>query len=152
MVADSLASSSKVSSLKCTIMSSLCTTPLFRNEAFLREKYEQEELSARQIAFLIGCSHSVINAALDRYGIKKTKRRRGWVEYGWKLLRGRRVPHTRHQKVIQQIKKWRDRGWSFAQISDRLNKRAVLSPSKTTNWYPSTVKRVLKYLHTNHTI
>jgi len=138
-----MASSSLGSSPKFTVISSVCTTPLFRRESFLRQKYEQERLSARQIAFLIGCSHSVINRALIQFGIKKLGQRSGWVEYGWKFKLGKRVKHVRQQTIIQQMKRWRSKGWAYGRIAERLNVRKIPAPAGDI-WYGSTVGKITK--------
>ncbi len=132
------------SSPKPTIVSSLCTTPPFRSEAFLRQKYEVEGLSARQIALLIGCAHSVINRALITYGIRKTKQQGGWIEYGWKLKLGKRVRRVRQRTIIQQMQRWKIRGWSHQRIAQRLNDRKIPAPAGGT-WYGSTVGKILKH-------
>lgn len=139
-----MASSSLGSSPKFTVISSVCTTPLFRREYFLRQKYEQERLSARQIAFLIGCSHSVINRALIQFGIKKLGQRSGWVEYGWKFKLGKRVRHVRQQVIIKQMGRWRKKGWTYNDIAKRLNDRKITSPDGKSRWYGSTIARILK--------
>lgn len=138
-----MALSSLGSSPKFTVVSSVCTTPLFRRESFLRQKYEQERLSARQIAFLIGCSHSVINRALIQFGIKKLGQRSGWVEYGWKFKLGKRVRHVRQQVIIKQMGRWRKKGWTYDAIAKRLNDRKIPSPDGKSQWYGSTILRIL---------
>lgn len=143
MVELSMALSSLGSSPKFTVVSAVCTTPLFRRESFLRQKYEQERLSARQIAFLIGCSHSVINRALVQFGIKKIGQRSGWVEYGWKFKLGRRVPHRRQQIIIEQMYRMRRRGWTFQRIAQKLNERKISAPAGD-KWYGATVGKILK--------
>lgn len=131
------------SSPSFTMKSSICTTPLFRNESFLRQKYELEGLSARQIAVLIQCSHSTINRALDDFGITKSKRQGGWVEYGWKMKNGKRVPHVRQQRIIDQIMRWKNRGWSYRKIAKLLSSRGVKSPSGIERWSIASLRRVL---------
>lgn len=137
------------SSPKPTIISSVCTTPPFKNETFLRQKYEVEGLSARQIAFLIGCAHSVINRALITYGIKKTAQRGGWIEYGWKMKNGKRVPHTRQQTVIHQMRRWRTKGWAYGKIAEKLNGRKIPAPAGGI-WYAATVGKIVKRRESKH--
>jgi len=119
------------------------TTPLFSNKSFLTQKYTVEGLSARQIAVLIGSSHSTINAALIRLGIAKEKRRSGWLEYGIKFENGRRVPHVRAQKIIESMVNKRSHRWSYAKICQWLEERGVRSPSGQKRWYPGSVKRLI---------
>lgn len=135
--------SSRVSSPKLAVISSLSTTPLFKLEGFLKQKYHQERLSARQIAVLIRCSHSVVNSALIRFGIKKLAQSSGWIEYGWKLKFGRRVPHRRQQIIIRQISNMRKRGWTYQRIAQKLNDRKIPAPQGLI-WYSSTISKILK--------
>ena len=148
MVDRPLGFSGRASSPKISVISSLSTTPLFKLEWFLRQKYEEEKLSARQIAVLIGCSHSVINNALIRFGIKKLAQSSGWIEYGWKLKLGRRVLHRRHQIIIRQIANMKKRGWSLERIAKKLNDREIPAPQGDI-WYSSTIGKILKRWESN---
>lgn len=143
MVDQSIPWTTTESSPKFTIISSICTMPLFKNKEFLSEKYEVEGLSARQIALLIGCSHSVINRALESFGITKTLRRGGWVEFGWKMKNGKLVKHIRQQMVIQQMLRKRFRGWSYSKIATWLNAKGIESTSSKSMWYHTTVARIV---------
>ncbi|PIT99462.1 MAG: hypothetical protein COT74_10710 [Bdellovibrionales bacterium CG10_big_fil_rev_8_21_14_0_10_45_34] len=131
-----------LSSKHLTIKSTVSTTPLFRNKAFLNQKYTVEGLTARQIAVLIGCGHSCINAALDRFDIKKKKQPSGWLTYGTKMENGKRVPHVRERMVIESILCKRKAGWSYQKISDWLSNRGIETPAGQTLWYHSTVRRI----------
>ena len=144
VVAQESSCTTPCSSPQFTMKSSICTTSLFKNPVFLRQKYEAEGLSARQIAFLIGCAHSVINRALDKYKIKKSMRRPGYAEYGWAIRFGRKVRHVRHQKIIQQMIRKKHKGWSDSRAAEWLNHREIPSPSGKAKWYGSTVARVIK--------
>ncbi len=132
------------SSLNLRLYSSICTLPLFRNKAFLTQKYHVEKLSARQIAVLIGCSHSTINDALENFGLTKQTHKGGWVPYGTKLLKTGRVSHVRQQKVIEWMLKKKRSGWSSAKIAASLNEHKVPSPAGTGTWYPASVGKIIK--------
>lgn len=95
-------------------------------------------------ADVIGCGHSTINEALERYGISKEPRKSGWIEYGFKLVEGKRVAHVRERIIIEQVRKKKQRGWSNARISEWLNARKVSSPSGHAKWYPGTVGRLIR--------
>ena len=132
------------SSLNLKIKSSICKSPLYSSEDFLIQKYVAEKMSARQISVLIGCAHSTINDALDKFGITKSKRHRGGhIPYGWKLKFCRIVHHTREQNIIQQMAKWKARGWSNKRIAARLSNRGIRSPSGDSPWSAATVGRIL---------
>ena len=124
--------------------SSVCTTPLYKNEDFLRQKYEVEKLSARQIAVLISCSHDAINRALSTFGIRKRKIKSGYAPYGHKLHKNKVVPHVRQQKIIKQMQRLRKKGWSYKKIADRLNDCGVKTPTGKDKWYGCGVRRILK--------
>ena len=132
------------SSLSLRIKSSICTTPLYENKTYLCQKYHVEGLPARQISVLIGCAHSTINDALERFGIRKEPRISGWVPYGYKYVQGQRVPHVREQIVIRKIQERKAKGWSNARIADWLNKKGIKSPSRKAVWYPPTVGRIAR--------
>lgn len=132
-----------LSSPKITLYSMLYTTPLYKNERFLRQKYEFEGLSARQIAVLISCSHDAVNRALERFRIAKSNAKTGPIPYGWKLCKGKRIPHKREQKIIQQMKTLRRRGWSLRKIADHLNENAISISSGSGVWHASSVERIL---------
>ena len=126
------------------LYSKLITTPLYRNKLFLTQKYQVDGLSARQIANLIGCAHSVINGALDRYLIVKKYRKPGKPPYGYKFQKNLTVKHPQQQKVIAQIKKYKFQGLSNQEIVNRLNDKGIKSPARKGRWHPATVSRILK--------
>ena len=125
------------------VESIVSTTPLFENRDFLNQKYTVEGLSARQIAVLIGCAHSTINDALERFSILKKRRDSGHIPYGYKLENGRRVRHVREHKVVNQILLKKNRGWSNAKIADWLNTCGIRSPAGRV-WYPATIGRLVR--------
>jgi IS30 family transposase len=133
-----------LTSTEIRVKSDVCTTPLFENKDFLTQKYVIEGLSARQIAVLIGCSHSTINNALIRYGIQKQIRKSGWIELGFRLSNGLRVPHVREQNLLERMRHRKVQGWSNAKISAWLNDQNIPSPSGKSQWYPATIGRLLR--------
>lgn len=134
----------RTSSANVALHSSICTTPLSDNKAFLLQKYEVEKLSARQISVLAGCAHSTISDAFDRFGIIKSKKHRvGHIPYGWKMKFCKMVRHTREQKIIHQMARWKAKGWSNKRIAQRLTNRGIKSPSGKMSWSSATVGRIL---------
>jgi IS30 family transposase len=107
------------------IVSTICTTPPFRNEAFLKLKYEVEGMSARQIAVLTDCPHSVINRALARFEIQKVQHRQSRPKFGIKIEKCRREPHVRQQQLIAQMQRLRCKGMSYSKIAEKLNLRKI---------------------------
>ena len=132
----------KVSSPEFKIKSTLSTTPLYKNKAFLKQKYEVEKLSARQIAVLIGCSHAAVNRAIKHFNFVTQAHQGGWAGYGFKLHHGVLVPHVREQIIIRRILRWREAKWSFTRIAKALNRSGISTPSKKGKWHASNIKRI----------
>lgn len=125
------------------MISSICTSPLYRKEDWLKQKYLVEKMSARQIAVLIGCSHHSVNSALKRFGIKRDLANRGRLgfEVRWGP-KGRIVPR-RLKALVRWMTKLRNEGLSFREIASRLEKRGVKAPSGQAKWYGYTVRAIL---------
>jgi hypothetical protein len=120
------------------------STPLYQNPAYLYKHYVEDGLSARQLARQIGCRHSVINEALNSFGIIKGYRPSGRPKYGFKFAcDGKRVPDESQMQVIDAIEQYRYQGRSFGKISAILNKQSVKSPNGFSYWHPSVVMRAL---------
>src|ERR1700733_13184245 len=100
MVDHSLPKTINMSSPKIKIISHIKTRAVYHSEALLRQKYEVEGLSPRQIAILTGCAHSTINHALDTFNIPRRRQVSGRIPYGYKIVKGRRIQHLREQKII----------------------------------------------------
>lgn len=132
------------SSQNLRLESNVSTTPLFDNKAFLSQKYHAEKLSARQISVLIGCAHSTINDALEKFDLKKEPRLSGWVPYGFKMANGQRVPHVRQKKTIEWMLKKKTLKWSNSKIANKLNERGIPSPAGKGKWYPATVAKIIR--------
>jgi hypothetical protein len=144
MVDLSLPKTINMSSPKIKIISYIKTKSSYRNEAFLKQKYEVERLSARQIAILIGCGHSTINTALEKMGLKKERRFSGHVPYGYKMVFGKRVEHTREQNIIKQMTAKYEKGWSGTKIASWLDERKIKPPASEKNWYSGTVLALIR--------
>ena len=132
------------SSVEVRIVSSICTTPVFRNEAVLRRLYEAEKLSARQIGVLTGCGHTTINEALKRYGINRQIRRGGYCPYGFRRSLGKLVPIARQQVILKKICQRLDSGWSANSIATWLNSSKIKSPTGKGRWHGATVRRLTR--------
>lgn len=131
------------SSINLKLISSICTSPLYRKEEWLRQKYQSEKMSARRIAVLIGCSHHSVNCALKRFGMKRDVAIRGRLgfEVRWGP-KGRIVPR-RLKALVLWMTKLRSEGRSYREIACRLEKRGVKAPSGQVKWYGCTVRSIL---------
>jgi recombinase len=131
------------SSINLKLISSICTSPLYRKEEWLKQKYQVEKLSARQIAVLIGCSHHSVNCALKRFSMKRDIAIRGRLafEVRWGP-KGRIIPR-RLKALVSWMAKLRTQGLSYREIARRLEGRGVKAPSGQVKWYGCTVRSIL---------
>lgn len=132
------------SSIDLKLISSVCTSPLYRKEDWLKHKYLVENLSARQIAVLIGCSHHSVNCALKRFGMRRDIAIRGRLgfEVRWGP-KGRIVPR-RLKTLVRWMLSCRRNGLSYREIARRLESRGVKAPSGKPKWYEGTIRAILK--------
>jgi len=144
MVALDLTIIPRTSSVYFKIKSSICTSPLYRKEAWLRQKYLVEKLSARQIGVLIGCSHNAVNRALKKFGMIREPSKHGRLGYevGWS--RDGRFYEKSRMKTVKWMTDLRDKGVSYREIASRLEKKGIPTPSGKTKWYACTVRSILK--------
>lgn len=93
------------SSLELKIKAGICTSPLYRNEAWLKQKYLVENLPARQIAVLIRCSHHAVNSALKRFGMKRDIAVRGRLGFEVRWGPHGRIVPARLKAVVRWMTK-----------------------------------------------
>ncbi len=67
----------------------------------------------------------------------------GQVQFGKSRDGDRLVNDQEEQKVLQMLRRWREKDWSLRKISEELNKRCI-SAKKGGKWYPTGVASVLK--------
>lgn len=132
------------SSPRFTIKSSISTSPLYRKEAFLKQKYVVEGFSARQISFLIGCSHHAVNQALKKFGMKREIHRRGRLPYELGLSKRGRIYEKGCQRIVQKMIRLRRTGKTYREIARLLEELGVSTPVGKTRWYAGTVRAILK--------
>jgi hypothetical protein len=124
--------------------SSVCTSPLYRKEAWLRQKYLVENLPARQIAVLIGCSHHAVNGALNKFGMKRDIAVRGRLGFEVRWGPNGRIVPTRLKALVRWMTKLRQNGSSYREIARRLEAKGIEAPSGRIKWYACTVRSILK--------
>jgi hypothetical protein len=130
------------SSLDLKMISSVCTTPLYRKERWLKQKYEVEKLPARQIAVLIGRSHNAVNSALKRFGMVRERAARG--RFGFEVRwgpSGRIVPRNL-KLIVGRMKRLREQGLSYREIAQSLESKGIKAPSGKVKWYGCTVRSI----------
>lgn len=131
------------SSLELKMISSICTSPLYRKEAWLKQKYLVEKLPARQIAVLIGCSHHAVNSALKRFGIIRDIAVRGRLGFEVRWGPHGRIVPARLKALVRWMTKLRKDGSSYREIARRLEAKGVEAPSGRVKWYACTVRSIL---------
>lgn len=134
---------------KFIINSAICVTPLFRQEGFLRQKYEQERLSTRQIAAQSFSARSTVSKYLKLYGIAPEEgllvsRDKGQLAFGERHSKGELVSHQREQRVIQLMLKLRSTGLSYWKIADELTKKEIPTKNGNVVWKAASVMKICK--------
>lgn len=133
----------RTSSVDIKIKSTICTSPLYRKEWWLRKKYLEEKLSAREIAVLAGHSHHAVNSALKRFGLVRAPSKTGRM--GFEARRGpegRRIP-VRQKALIKWMIRMHEKGLSYRDIARRLEEKGIKSPAGKDKWYGHTVRLIL---------
>src|SRR4051812_16239957 len=110
---------------KLSIVSSVQHLPLFKSESFLRQKYEVERLSIKEIAADIFSSRTAVASHLKAYGIPirlndLQHKTRSQLRYGEAWRNRQIVLHQRELENIRKMTKLRDKGFSFWKIADIL--------------------------------
>ena len=133
-----------------SMISTLQSTPLYRNEEFLRQRYREKQLSTGQIAREIRSARSTVKEALETFGIQLRsiddahKLNKGQVAYGEKVIKGKTVRHCAEQRVLKQMLKLRNEGASFGKIANWLNSEGIPTKNRTAAWDRPTVYKVIR--------
>lgn len=115
----------------------------FRFKRNLERLYNEEKLSAREIAAKLGSSHHSINSAIKRFKIPKPDKVRR-PRFG-RATPNKSEAHVKKElKTLELIRQLKKSGKSLRAIANYLNKQAIKTPSGSGLWVPSTIKRVLK--------
>jgi len=116
--------------------------PLFKDESFLRQKYEVERLHPTEIAKLAFSSRQTIKKYLTHYKIvlrSEDTRTRKVPPFGLKILRYREQLHKDEQKTILKITSLRSQGLSYQQIAKTLNAVGFRTRMNRGGWHANTV-------------
>jgi AICAR transformylase/IMP cyclohydrolase PurH len=128
-----------------SIVSSIQQIPLFRSESYLRQKYEVEKLSTKEIAAEIFSSRTAVSGWLKAYGIpiRTSYKTASHLRYGEALRRRKVVIHRREQQYIEKMNQLRAQGFSYWKIADVLNSMKI--PTKTGRgcWHARSVQQIL---------
>lgn len=122
-----------------------CSKPLYKDESFLRQKYEQEKLHPNEIAKLAFSSRQTIKKYLRYYKIvlrSEDTRTRKIPQFGLKILKHREELHKAEQRVIQKITSLRNQGLSYRQIANTLNAMGFKTRMNRGGWHANTVMNI----------
>ena len=126
------------------------STPLYRNEEFLREMYLKKRLSTRQIAREICSARSTVKEALGRFGIplrpddEAHRLNKGQLAYGERFVNGKTVRHIAEQRVLAKILELRDKGTSYGGITDWLNAGGIPTKNRVGKWDRPTIYKIIR--------
>ena len=114
----------------------------FRFKRNIERLYIEQQLSAREIAIKLDCSHNSINAALKKFNMPKSEKIRR-PKYGRQTPNKSESQINKELKIITLIAKLKNQGKSLRMIAKYLNNKAVRTPSGDGLWVQSTIKRIL---------
>lgn len=130
------------------VISSINTVPPVRQESFLRQKYEVEELSIRQIAAITFSARSVVSRYMKEFGIPLRDRdtalrlNKGQLALGERLTRQGVVCHRGESETIALIVKLRSKDYSYRQIAAELTRRKIPTKNGRQEWAAATVMKI----------
>jgi len=116
-----------------------------RSKSYLEHLYSDQHLSINEIARLIDVSHSVVLAAIERFGIPQNgngHKRQGQIPFGFNYIDYKIVKNKEEQNVIRMIRQLRASGSSLREIANEMNQKLI--PTKNSGiWQANTVKKIL---------
>jgi hypothetical protein len=133
-----------------SIISNIQHLPLYKSECFLRKKYLEEKLSARQIAAIVVSARSTVLKHLKGYQIplrsedEALLHNKGQLGYGERLVNGKVIIHKGELENIEKIKTLRGQGHSYWEIASIFNSMNIPTKNQGSRWHPTTVMKILK--------
>jgi predicted transcriptional regulator len=123
--------------------------PLYKNKAFLNQKYTAEKLSTDEIAAMIFSSRSTVTKYLHQFGINVRERKAVKFKVGCGLAYGRKnygraeLANKREQEVIKKMRSLREKGFSYRKVADVLNSMKIPTKTKKCPWSGKGVWQIL---------
>lgn len=114
----------------------------------LRNYYEVQKMSTKEMAKRLETSSSVIQKYLEEYGIKprpvgsNVKRKRG-VAYGQKIIRGQAQVLLKERENIEKMQELRANGFSYWKIAEIFNSMKIPTKTKKGKWHAKTICSIL---------
>lgn len=132
---------------KPLVISSISVVPIHRQESFLRQKYEAEGLSTRQIAAQTFSARSTVSKYLKKHGVAvkpANPSRKGQIAFGEKVEGGTLRKKMTETEAITAMVRLRNEGYSFRQIAAWLDAKGVKTKNRRNRWQAATVMKILK--------
>lgn len=135
---------------KPLMISSINVLPPYRQVSFLRQKYEAEGLSIRQISAQIFSARGVIARHMREFGIslrsyeKTLALSKGQIAFGERKTGEGIIDHKKQKEVIALMQRLRAKNLSYWKIAEELTNRGI--PTKNGNhvWKAATVMKIIK--------
>ena len=132
---------------KPLVISSISVVPLHRQESFLRQKYESEGLSTRQIAAQTFSARSIVSKYLKQHGVAvklANPSRKGQIAFGEKVVQGKLRKQMTEAEAVEAMSRLRNQGYSYRQIAAWLDAKGVKTKNRRGRWQAATVMKILK--------
>jgi hypothetical protein len=135
---------------KPLMISSISVLPPYRQESFLRQKYEVEGLSIRQISAQIFSAREVIAKHMREYGIplrsydESLAMNKGQIAYGERQTNEGIIYHKKQNEVIALMLRLRAKKYSYWKIAKELTDRGIPTKNGNSHWKPATVMKICK--------
>lgn len=133
---------------RLSMISSIQQLPAYRSESFLRQKYEVERLSIKEIAAQILSSRTAVATSLKAHGIPIRpndieNKNRSQLRFGEALRNRQVVIHRREQESIGKMRQLRSQGFSYWKIADVFNSMKVPTKTGRGRWHARAIQKVL---------
>lgn len=135
---------------KPLMISSINVLPPYRQESFLRQKYEVEGQSIRQISAQIFSAREVIAKHMREFDIplrsydKSLENNKGQMAYGERQISEGIIEHKKQQAVIALMLRLRTKNFSYWKIADELTSRGIPTKNGNSQWKAATVMKIIK--------
>ena len=134
---------------RLSIISGIQQIPLFRSESYLRQKYEAEKLSIKEIAAEIFSSRTAVAAHIKAYGIPirpndLLHKTRAQLRYGEAWRKRQVAIHQRERDNIEKMRQLRAQRFSYWKIADVFNSMKVPTKTGRGRWHARSIQTVLK--------
>jgi len=116
-------------------------------------KWVSDGLSMRQISERLGTSKTWIIDELKKHNIKvpHTGRmtnaenyRHNTAPFGWRVQNGQLSPCQKQQRVCRLVVQWREEGFSFNAIANKLREKSFKNGKGTLYWDHKATKKIFE--------